>query len=122
VFLRASCPAKKASEVDGMKVKIHRAIAVPAVAAVVGFIPTPIPSAPACDYVNVDGQCEPGPNGDPGNFKCCDGANSHATHRNGACSHHGGICGGSGWQEDSLREVKIIHQDFVAAQPLAVSR
>jgi hypothetical protein len=53
---------------------------------------SPFPSSP-CDYVNVDGQCEQGPNQNPGNFKCCDGTNSHATHRNGACSHHGGICG-----------------------------
>lgn len=56
----------------------------------------------AVDYVNVDGQCEPGPDQNPGNFKCCDGTNSHAMHRNGACSHHGGICGGSGLQEASL--------------------
>jgi hypothetical protein len=56
--------------------------------------PSPIPSPP-CDYVNVDGQCEPWPDQNRGNFKCCDGTNSHATHRNGACSHHGGICGGS---------------------------
>jgi hypothetical protein len=53
---------------------------------------SPFPSSP-CDYVNVDGRCEQGPNQNPGNFKCCDGTNSHATHRNGACSHHGGICG-----------------------------
>jgi hypothetical protein len=53
-------------------------------------------SASPCDYVNVDGQCIEDPDQNPGSFTCCDGTHSHATHRNGACSHHGGICGGSG--------------------------
>jgi hypothetical protein len=55
-------------------------------------------SAPPCDYVNVEGQLIECPDPNPGNFSCCDGTNSHATHRNGACSHHGGICGGTGSQ------------------------
>jgi hypothetical protein len=46
----------------------------------------------SCDYVNVDGQCVEAPDQDPGMIQCCDGSHSHATHRTGACSHHGGIC------------------------------
>lgn len=58
-------------------------------AAVVGY---PVPNSPMCDYINIDNQCIEAPDGNPGNFHCCDGTWSHATHRNGACSHHLGIC------------------------------
>jgi hypothetical protein len=53
------------------------------------------PLSPSCDYVNVDGQCRPAPDQNPGegglDLPCRDGTMTHATHRNGACSHHGGL-------------------------------
>ncbi|WP_156685602.1 DUF3761 domain-containing protein [Mycobacterium sp. Marseille-P9652] len=55
----------------------------------------PAPLSPSCDYVNVDNQCRPGPDHsqDGGGLElpCRDGTTSHATHRQGACSGHGGI-------------------------------
>jgi hypothetical protein len=71
----------------------------------------PVSKPPPCDYINVDGQCIEAPDANGGNFTCCDGTHSHATHRNGACSHHGGICGGSGLQEADLRKVNGRAQD-----------
>lgn len=44
-------------------------------------------------YVNSDGQtiCSPDYNSGGGGITCSDGTTSHSTHRQGACSHHGGI-------------------------------
>ncbi|OSC32574.1 hypothetical protein B8W69_00385 [Mycobacterium vulneris] len=55
----------------------------------------PAPLSPSCDYVNVDYQCRPGPNHDQSDggidLPCRDGTFTHSTHRQGACSHHGGL-------------------------------
>ncbi|WP_369830846.1 DUF3761 domain-containing protein [Mycobacterium sp. 1245852.3] len=55
----------------------------------------PAPLSPGCDYVNVDRECRPGPDHDQSkgglDLPCRDGTYTHSTHRQGACSHHGGL-------------------------------
>ena len=47
-------------------------------------------------YENSDGICIPRPDGSPTGIRCKDGTYSHATTRQGACSHHGGIADSTG--------------------------
>lgn len=47
-------------------------------------------------YQNSDGVCTPEPDSSPTGIRCKDGSYSHATHRQGACSNHGGIDESSG--------------------------
>lgn len=56
--------------------------------AVTGFL------CPPGSEPNVDGICVERPDQNPGGAtgRCCDGTESHATHRGGMCSHHGGVC------------------------------
>lgn len=59
----------------------------------------PIDPAPACggdDYINSDGNCVPRPthaaSAPPGaTAQCVDGSYSFSQHRQGTCSHHGGV-------------------------------
>lgn len=47
-------------------------------------------------YENSDGVCTPRPDGSATGIRCKDGSFSHAAHRQGACSSHGGIDESSG--------------------------
>jgi hypothetical protein len=61
--------------------------------AVAAMLPVTAPPQSPCDYVNVDGQCKERPDTNPsgGTYTCSDGSISHSSHRQGACSHHGGV-------------------------------
>lgn len=58
--------------------------------------PTPAASCGADDYTNVDGNCVHRPTHAPGappgaTAQCVDGTYSFSQHRQGTCSHHGGV-------------------------------
>ena len=55
-----------------------------------------VTNAPSCEsgyYKNVDGNCikSPGSNSNGASAKCRDGSYSYSQHRQGTCSHHGGV-------------------------------
>ncbi len=55
---------------------------------------SPLPRYQNCSngsYINSDGQSVCRPDLNHSNIQCSDGTYSHSTHRQGACSHHGGI-------------------------------
>lgn len=54
---------------------------------------TPASAHPPDCYIAASGDCveRPDSNHNPGSIPCRDGTFSHAEHRSGACSHHGGI-------------------------------
>ena len=56
--------------------------------------PGPFRQCPAGTYKNSDGGCTERPDQNPNGAigQCCDGTDTHAKHRNGACSGHGGVC------------------------------
>ncbi|MGV9824161.1 DUF3761 domain-containing protein [Gordonia sp. NPDC003429] len=51
-------------------------------------------------YQNSDGGCTPIPDDTPSGIRCKDGTYSHATHRQGACSGHGGISESTGGDDN----------------------
>jgi hypothetical protein len=54
----------------------------------------PYDDCPPGTYQNRDGDCVERPDSNRGGAtgQCCDGTDTHAEHRTGACSHHGGVC------------------------------
>jgi hypothetical protein len=66
-------------------------------AATISLATTPASASPnGCDYVNSDGNCEPGPTSAPSapsgaTAQCRDGTWSSSQHRTGTCSGHGGV-------------------------------
>jgi hypothetical protein len=54
----------------------------------------PYDDCPPGTYQSKNGDCveRPDSNRSGATGQCCDGTDTHAEHRSGACSHHGGIC------------------------------
>lgn len=54
----------------------------------------PYDECPSGTYENSNGDCveRPDSNRSGAIGKCCDGSDTHAKHRSGACSSHGGVC------------------------------
>ncbi len=54
----------------------------------------PYDDCPPGTYRARSGDCVERPDSNPGGStgKCCDGSDTHAEHRRGACSSHGGVC------------------------------
>jgi hypothetical protein len=54
----------------------------------------PYDDCPPGTYRAKSGDCVERPDSNRGGAKgqCCDGTDTHAEHRTGACSHHGGVC------------------------------
>lgn|SRR5882757_9771616 len=54
----------------------------------------PYDDCPPGTYRAKSGDCveRPDPNSNGAKGQCCDGTDTHAEHRTGACSHHGGVC------------------------------
>jgi len=54
----------------------------------------PYDDCPNGMYKNKKGVCVESPDSNRGGAtgQCCDGADTHAQHRTGACSSHGGVC------------------------------
>ena len=85
---------------------VGAAAIVPAAAhAEVGFFPGlgvggsaissgPYDDCPLGTYQNKNGDCveRPDSNRSGATGQCCDGTDTHAEHRTGACSRHGGVC------------------------------
>ena len=55
---------------------------------------SPYDDCPPGTYQNKNGDCveRPDSNRSGATGQCCDGTDTHAEHRTGACSRHGGIC------------------------------
>jgi Protein of unknown function (DUF3761) len=54
----------------------------------------PYDDCPPGTYRAKSGDCveRPDSNSSGAKGQCCDGTDTHAEHRTGACSHHGGVC------------------------------
>jgi hypothetical protein len=55
---------------------------------------SPYDDCPPGTYRAKSGDCVERPDSNRGGAtgQCCDGTDTHAEHRTGACSHHGGVC------------------------------